>query len=134
MNHTNLKRTILPLAMTVVAGFPIGNAWAASTHSAARAARTQAFKGPTIDAMYGPVQVSIGVKSKKITTIKVANSPDSARGQFLQGQAIPLLKQETLTAQSAKVSVVSGATQTSEAYIQSLQSAIKKAKAVKALK
>jgi uncharacterized protein with FMN-binding domain len=44
------------------------------------------------------------------------------------------LKQEVLKAQSSKIDEVSGATETSDAYIQSLQSAIKKARKAKALK
>lgn len=80
------------------------------------------------------MRVSITVKSKKIISVGVVNSPESVRGQLIQGQAVPILKQETLTAQSSNVNLVSGATQTSDSFIQSLQSAIKKARSAKALK
>jgi uncharacterized protein with FMN-binding domain len=93
------------------------------------------FKGPTEDTRHGPVQVSIVVKSKKIVNVKASIAPDEdGRSPFLQSRAVPLLKQEVLTAQSAKIDEVSGATETSDAYIQSLQSAIKKARKAKALK
>jgi len=65
--------------------------------------------------------------------VTVANLPDSPRGQIIQGQAVPTLRQEALTAKSANINIVSGATQTSESFIQSLQSAIKSAKQHKAL-
>jgi len=126
MNRTTLLKSILAFVLSGMAAVPAGEAFAA--------AKAQTFKGPTEQSQYGPIQVSIVVKSKKITTVNVANSPPDARAVTLQGQAIPVLKRETLKAQSAKINTVSGATQTSQAFVQSLQSAIKKAKKAKALK
>lgn len=83
---------------------------------------------------HGPVQVSIIVKNTKIAGLKVANSPEGPRSVFIQGGAIPTLKQETLQAQSAKIEEVSGATDTSAGYITSLQAAVKSARQHKALK
>jgi uncharacterized protein with FMN-binding domain len=60
-------------------------------------------------------------------SVKISTSPENFRSQFIDQQAVPLLKQETLQAQSANIDTVSGATMTSEAYIQSLQAALKKA-------
>jgi uncharacterized protein with FMN-binding domain len=80
------------------------------------------------------VQVAIKVKNKRITAVSVGNSPEGPRSQFLQDRALPVLRQETLSAQSAKIDIVSGATDTSEGYIQSLQAAINKARAARALK
>jgi uncharacterized protein with FMN-binding domain len=134
MRQTILRRWILSLGMTALAGFPIGNAWA-STQGAMPAAKSKTFKGPTEYGLHGPVQVSIVVKSKKIVKVTAAISPaGDGRSPFLQGRAIPILRQETLAAQSAKINVVSGATETSDGYIQSLQSAIHKARKAKALK
>jgi uncharacterized protein with FMN-binding domain len=99
------------------------------------AGTTKTFKGPTEDTRHGPVQVSIAVKSKKIVNVKATIAPnEDGRSPFLQSRAVPVLKQEVLTAQSAKIDTVSGATETSDAYIQSLQSAIKQARKAKALK
>lgn len=98
------------------------------------AARSQTFKGAAQDTRHGPIQVSIVVKSKKIVNVKAAISPaDDGRSPFLQRRAVLVLKQEVLAAQSSQVDTVSGATETSDAYIQSLQSAIKKARKAKAL-
>jgi uncharacterized protein with FMN-binding domain len=137
MKRQNMKLAVISFGLAIMTGFPIGSAWnttSAWAHSVAKSSKSQTFKGPTVDSRYGPVRVSIVVKSKKITSVGVVNSPDSTRGQLIQGQAVPILKQETLTAQSSNVNLVSGATQTSDAFIQSLQSAIKKARSVKALK
>jgi uncharacterized protein with FMN-binding domain len=53
----------------------------------------------------------------------------TARSQFIMSQALPILRQEFLAAQSAKIQMVSGATYTSEAFVRSLQSALLKAHA-----
>ena len=53
----------------------------------------------------------------------------TSRSQFIMSQALPLLRQEFLVAQSAKIQNVSGATYTSQAFTQSLQSALLKAHA-----
>jgi uncharacterized protein with FMN-binding domain len=52
---------------------------------------------------------------------------DRPRSAEINAQAGPLLRQEVLQAQSAKINVVSGATYTSEAFAQSLQVAIQRA-------
>jgi uncharacterized protein with FMN-binding domain len=144
MKRPTIQQSILSLGVAVAAGSPIAHAWAAPASAKAasrdakartsKAVKAQTFKGPAVDALYGPVQVSITVKRKRIAGIHVVNNPDSARGQFLQGEAVPILRQETLRAQSAAVNVVSGATQTSDGYIQSLAGAIAKARRAKALK
>lgn len=83
--------------------------------------------GPTVDTHYGPVQVTITTVGKRITAVAVAISPQDPRSQSIETQAVPILKQETLQAQSASVNTVSGATVVSDAYLQSLQSALSKA-------
>src|SRR5207302_656308 len=106
-----------------------------SAHAAAPTAKTLTFKGPVLQTQHGPVGASIVVKSKKIVKAGATIAPnEDGRSPFLQQQAVPVLKAEVLKAQSAKIDVVSGATETSEAYIQSLNSAIKKARKAKALK
>jgi uncharacterized protein with FMN-binding domain len=83
------------------------------------------FTGPTVEMEYGPVQVAINVRGGKITDVKAMQYPvDRPRSQFINSQAIPLLRNEVLQAQSANVNVISGATFTSEAFASSLQAAI----------
>jgi uncharacterized protein with FMN-binding domain len=122
-----MKRSI-PALMLVAAAFPTGSAWAAPHVT------SKTYKGPTSNTQWGTIQVIIIVKSKKITGVTIASSPHTARSQFIQGQAFPLLRAEALTAQSANINVVSGATDISNAYIQSLQSAVSAARKAKNLK
>jgi len=134
-----LQRSILSLGTAVAAIVPLrGTAHGASleTHAHHYAmATSRTFKGAMEQMQqWGPIQVSIAVASKKITKVIVVAHAHTNRSVSIQNNALPLLKEETLKAQSAKVHEVSGATDTSGAYIASLQSAVKKAKAAKALK
>ncbi|WP_460570069.1 FMN-binding protein [Humibacter soli] len=88
------------------------------------------FTGQAVDTRYGPVQVQITVSSGKITNVAVPEYPtESFRDQEINQQAIPQLVSESLNAQSAHIDMVSGATYTSDGYLQSLQSAIDEAHA-----
>ena len=83
---------------------------------------------------WGNVQVAltydkVSFGGKAATTVRItgctAAGPDhTTRSSFITGQAIPTLCQETLTAQSANIKLISGATDTSNGFIQSLQSAL----------
>ncbi|HEX6506993.1 MAG TPA: ferric reductase-like transmembrane domain-containing protein [Chloroflexota bacterium] len=121
--------TAIPTAIptTAPAAAPAGPT---ATTAAARATPTaapSAVAGPTVQTQYGPVQVTITASGKKITSVAVAISPQDPRSQSIETGAIPMLKQETLQAQSANINTVSGATVVSDAYIQSLQSALSRA-------
>jgi uncharacterized protein with FMN-binding domain len=89
---------------------------------------TGTFAGTTDQTRYGPVQVEIIVKNGTITDVQALQlTNDSPRSASISAQAAPILRQEALKAQSAKVDTVSGATYTSDGYTTSLQSAIDKA-------
>ena len=84
--------------------------------------------GDSADTRWGPVQVQITVQDGKITAVTVPVYPDNnGRDQEINATAVPTLVQETLSAQSAKIDMVSGATVTSDGYLTSLQSALDKA-------
>jgi uncharacterized protein with FMN-binding domain len=69
------------------------------------------------------VQVQITVTNGKITAANdVQQTADS-----IGANAVSQLNQEVLTAQSANIQAVSGATYTSDGYIQSLQQAVDQA-------
>ena len=88
------------------------------------------FTGKVINTNYGPMQVQITLSGQKITTVKVLQQTnDGTNSQQIDSNAIPKLNNETLTAQSARIDAVSGASYTSSGYIQSLQSALDEAKA-----
>ena len=92
---------------------------------AAPAGVSGTFTGGTAQTAYGPVQVQIVVQNNTITSANAikyptGNSHDIAIAQY----AVPVLNREAVQAQSANISMVSGATYTSSGYIQSLQSAL----------
>jgi uncharacterized protein with FMN-binding domain len=84
--------------------------------------------GAVANTQYGPMQVRITVSGKKITNVTVVQQTNGGGpSSSIDAMAIPQLNQETLTAQSANINAVSGASYTSAGYKQSLQSAIDQA-------
>ena len=80
--------------------------------------------GPEVSNGWGPFQVSVTVKDGKITAVDVPVIPQDGRSQFINSRAVPILSQEAVQANSAKVDVVSGATDSSYAFMQSLSAAL----------
>ncbi|MFE9652216.1 FMN-binding protein [Micromonospora sp. NPDC006431] len=81
--------------------------------------------GSVAQTRWGPVQVRITVSGGKITDVRTVQVPDgNRRDQEINDYAVPVLRQEALAAQSARIDTVSGATVTSDGYRESLQSAI----------
>jgi uncharacterized protein with FMN-binding domain len=88
------------------------------------------YTGPTVDAYYGLVQVQAMVQSGRLAAIKVLRYPSDRRTSvFINRQALPMLRDEVIRAQSAKVDIISGATLTSKAFIRSLDNALRQATA-----
>ncbi len=86
------------------------------------------YTGNVADAFYGNVQVKAIISGGKITDVVFLDHPQDRRtSQMINDQAMPMLTQEVISAQSANVDIISGATATSDAFIQSLQSALAKA-------
>ena len=84
--------------------------------------------GDPADTRWGTVQVQITVSNKKIIGAQAIQYPNgNGRDQQINSYALPILSQEAVTAGSAQIDAVSGATVTSDGYIQSLQSAVDKA-------
>lgn len=87
------------------------------------------FTGDTADAFYGNMQVQITISGGKIVDVQFLQYPnDRTTSVMINTQAMPYLKSEAIQAQSANVAVVSGASASSQAFVQSLQSALDKAK------
>ncbi len=107
---------------------PSSGASPKSAQSTQASSATKTVTGDAADTRYGPVQLQVTFSGKKITSINVLQYPsESFRDQQINSYALPMLNQEAISAQSANIDVVSGATYTSEGYAQSLQSAIDKA-------
>lgn len=95
---------------------------------AAPAGSSGSFTGSSVDTRWGAVQVQITVQDGKITQAQAVKYPhNNGRDQQINAYAVPTLNQEVVTAQSANIDAVSGATVTSDGYLQSLQSAIDQA-------
>src|SRR2546423_7071666 len=130
-----MKRTITTFLTAAVIALPTADAAAAATKAKVVIRR---FTGTAYEAdRFGPLQVAITVKkttvgrkvTRRITAVSVPVYPDhSGRSLYISQNAIPILRSETLTAQNARIDLVSGATYTSEAFASSLQSAILKAR------
>jgi uncharacterized protein with FMN-binding domain len=85
--------------------------------------------GAAASTMYGPVQVQITVRDGHVATARAVEYPKTfQQDQQINAYAIPELNREAVTAGSAKIDMVSGATYTSRGYISSLQSALDQAK------
>jgi uncharacterized protein with FMN-binding domain len=85
--------------------------------------------GKSVSTRYGDVEIQLTLTGSRITAVTPVKLPDSNEvDQEIDQQAVPILIQETLTAQSATIDAVSGATYTSDGYVRSLQSALDKAK------
>ena len=87
------------------------------------------YIGPVTDAYYGLIQIEAIVQGGRLTGVKVLKYPSDRRTSvYINRQALPMLRDEAVTAQSARVNIISGATLTSRAFIQSLGGALKQAK------
>ncbi|WP_329235947.1 FMN-binding protein [Actinoallomurus sp. NBC_01490] len=90
--------------------------------------KSRTVTGDTVDTRWGPVQVEVTLDDGRITKVRAVQLPsDNPRDLEINDFAVPQLEQEALSAQNARIDMVSGATYTSQGYIQSLQSALDKA-------
>ncbi len=148
-----MRRAITALLGTATLALPGVNAWGAATAQKATTAKakvkvvtaTKSFTGsPGTAGRWGDVQVTIVVRKttttnlttkkktvkRRITSVTVPVYPDHTdRSVFISQRALPTLIAETIQMQSTAIDLVSGATDTSEGYAQSLQAAILAARA-----
>ncbi|WOX13334.1 FMN-binding protein [Streptomyces sp. N50] len=102
---------------------PTPTATSSSSSGSASTPSTSAKKvvqGTAINTSKGTVQVQVTFEGDKISAVSMLQQPDHPQTTA----AVPVLIEETLKAQSSKIDTVSGATITSDAYVQSLQAAI----------
>ena len=131
---TSLNRTAFSGALGAGGHGPRAPGSAAPAVGAGAAAPPGAGAGTTYDGSvastpYGPVQVRITVAGGKLTAAQPLQLPSgNAYDEQVNTYAVPMLNQEAVDAQSAKIALISGATYTSTGYAQSLQSALDQAK------
>ena len=141
-----MQRALAATLGAATVALPAANAVAATNAHVGIAATTKKtvitrkFTGPAIEAdRWGTVQttvtmrkttiVSNGVRkvTRKLIDIGGSFSYHTDRSLYIMQQALPLLRQAALQSKSANVDLVSGATYTSEAFVQSLQETLVKA-------
>ena len=137
-----MRKSILILLTVLVLALPIVDATAATKAKAKTIVVSKRFSGSiaSVD-RWGNLQVTIVVRktttttgtkkkvTRRITSVSVPTYPNHTdRSVFINQNALPILKSEALKAQSTNINLVSGATDTSYGFAQSLQAAILKAK------
>ncbi len=106
-------------------GTPLAPAGIVSPAAPGATTTTTTVNGASVDTRYGPVQVQLVLRARHILRATAIDYPqNSGRDREINRYAIPVLQRETLSAQSAQVDTVSGATYTSEGYRRSLQAAL----------
>ncbi len=108
-------------------GLPVTNT---TTSSATKGSyKDGEYTGSATDAFYGTIQVKATITNGNLSDVQFLQYPnDEAESVAVSKAAMPTLRQEAITSQNSKVDIVTGATQTSEAFRKSLASALTQAK------
>ncbi|MET7600717.1 FMN-binding protein [Streptomyces sp. NPDC005481] len=104
-----------------------GSTGSGAPASKAPAAQARTVTGAVATTQYGPVQVRLTLAGGKITKAEAVQAPSGGRSTQVTDDAVPRLNQQAVTAGTADIDTVTGATYTSAGYKQSLQSALDKA-------
>ncbi|MFG3320257.1 FMN-binding protein [Streptomyces sp. NPDC048171] len=105
---------------------------AAQSPQGGRGAGSGTVTGDAADTQYGPVQVRLTVSGGKITGAEAVQAPKGGQSDQVTADAVPKLNQAAVSAGTADIDAVSGATYTSAGYVKSLQSALDKVEAASA--
>lgn len=118
-------------AATTTSKTTTGTATTPSTTTASSGTyKDGSYTGTTASNYFDNIQVAIVISGGKITDITTPTLyGDTGRSQSINSYAVPQLKDQALSSQSASIDGVSGASYTTQAYEQSLQSALDQAKA-----
>ena len=99
-----------------------------STGDSGSTSASGTYDGAAVSTRYGDVQVRVTVVDGEVTSAEAISYPNRDRhDQQINAYAIPVLNAAAVEAQSADIDMVSGATVTSGAYVQSLQDALDQA-------
>lgn len=125
-----MKRAVLIGVGTVagaaaILGYHPGTWFATSAQATSQAPPdSKTYKGDAVDTGFGPIQATVTVLGTEITSITAVQQSTDGKSQQISSFALPQLQQAAVTAQSASVDGVSGASYTSDGFKQSLQSAL----------
>ena len=124
--HTSTNKTSSAATVPSTSGQTTTTSPNASSGSGSSDIKT--YTGSVAQTRWGPVQVKITVQSGKITKVTVLQQPNgNPKDAEINSYALPILINETTHTQSADIDMVSGATVTSQGYVQSLQAALDEA-------
>lgn len=99
-----------------------------ATSSVTTSYKDGSYTGSVEDAFYGMIQVKATINGGKLTDVEFLQYPNDRQNSIdINEQAMPVLKQEAIKAQAAQVDTISGATDTSQAFMESLSIALKAA-------
>lgn len=112
---------------TTTAPGSVGKSNSSTTTTTTTSGGTRSATGPAVNYSYGVLSVSVTVSGHKLTRVSIASldDGDNFRSQSIDEQAIPILEDEAIQAQSANIQGVSGASYTSAGFVQSLQGALR---------
>jgi uncharacterized protein with FMN-binding domain len=140
-----MRKTFVVIVCMLALAVPAGNLWAATQARTAQKKKVvtvaRQATGPMVDvSRWGQLQLSIKVKvttttvgtkktkSFKITDVAYPVYPNHTdRSAYISQQALPLLRQEVLQLKGNSIQLVSGATDTSYAFVDALRGALTKA-------
>ena len=129
--HTSTSSTFAGSPISQLPAAPVATSPAPSSKKSGPATSKSSlasYTGAAADTRWGPVQVKITVQGGKISASEAVQYPqNNGRDAQINGFALPILNQEVVQQQSASIDTVSGATVTSDGYLQSLQSAVDQA-------
>ena len=129
--HTSTQGAAAPATSQVPVGASLPSSSTTTTSDTSGSSGTgdaQTVTGDVIQTRWGPVQVQVSTSGGQITSVDVVQYPSgNGRDVEINDYALPVLVDETLSAQSADIDMVSGATVTSVGYVDSLQSALDQA-------
>lgn len=117
---TTTSSASTPTTEAVSTPTPTASSSSSGSASTPSASTKKVVQGTAINTSKGTVQVQVTFEGDKISSVSMLQQPDHPQTTA----AVPVLIEETLKAQSSKIDTVSGATITSDAYVQSLQAAI----------
>jgi uncharacterized protein with FMN-binding domain len=140
-----MRKTLAAIACASALTVPAGNVWAATHEKSAQKKRVvtvaRAVMSPVVDVnRWGQLQLSVKVnvttttvgtkrtKTFKITDVAYPTYPQHTdRSAYISSQALPLLRQEVLQIKGNSIQLISGATDTSYAFVDALRGALSKA-------
>lgn len=124
---TSSTTTTTSRPVTTTTSTPVTTTTTAPTTTTTASSSARSATGELVNYHFGILSVTVDLTGTKITKVTIGSLNDGGnpRSQSIDQQAIPLLEQQVLTAQSANIQGVSGASYTSAGFVMSLQNALK---------